>query len=141
MMTWFLAGLLSAVLIVRFYVRHAPHEAADFHLQTSSKTEAGDYCSDGGFEAVRQPDEPMAEAFARLVRIVEENARTIYLDGSVEDGHISFVTRSHFWGFPDTTNIWVLGDHLHIQGHLRFGKSDLGVNQRRILNWLAIARL
>ncbi|MBI1494135.1 DUF1499 domain-containing protein [Halocynthiibacter styelae] len=141
MMTWFLAGLLTAVLIVRFYVRHVPHEAVDFHLQSYPKTEVGDYRTDGGFEAVRQPDEPMAEAMARLVRIIEENARTTHLGGSLDAGHISFVTRTHFWGFPDTTNIWVSGDHLHIHGHLRFGKSDLGVNQRRILNWLTLARL
>lgn len=141
MMTWFLAGLLTAVLIVRFYVRHAPHEAADFHVISSSYSEVGDYRSDGGFEAVRKPDEPLREAMARLVRIIEENARTIHLDGSLDAGHISFVTRTHFWGFPDTTNIWIDGDHLHIRGHLRFGKSDLGVNQRRILNWLAMARL
>jgi len=146
MMVWLLAGILTAVLIVRFYVRHSPHEAAMYHVADSRYSVAGNYPSKGGFEAIRDLAEPGNVALDRLIRVIEETSRTVVLDGALEDGHISFVTRSPFWGFPDTTNIWLNhheggADQLFIQGHQRFGRSDLGVNQRRILHWLAVARL
>ena len=141
MMTWLLAGVLSAVLIVRFYVRHAPHAAGEYHSRDSAYHQAGNYKEDGGFEAVRLLSEPGREALDRIMRVIDETTRTQLLDGGLEEGHVSYITRSPFWGFPDTTNIWIEGDRLHMRGHLRFGRSDLGVNQRRVSHWLALAGL
>ena len=48
------------------------------------------------------------------------------------------------WGFPDYTTVSILpagtfdnaGPLLMIDGRLRFGRSDLGVNKARIERWL-----
>ena len=56
--------------------------------------------------------------------------------GSIQEGLITFHTRSLFWGFPDHTTAGVQGDLLVIYGRLRFGSSDMGVNKARIESWL-----
>lgn len=60
--------------------------------------------------------------------------------GSVEDGHMTYVSRSAFMGFPDYTSIKVLpageGATFAAFARARFGNSDLGVNRRRLERWL-----
>ena len=40
-------------------------------------------------------------------------------------------------GFPDYTTVQLKDDRLMIWARLRFGRSDLGVNRRRVDRWLA----
>lgn len=62
--------------------------------------------------------------------------RTRLLAGSAVEGHMTFVTRSAIWGFPDYTSIRVLatpeGATLAALARSRFGHSDLGVNAARL---------
>lgn len=94
--------------------------------------------SEGGFVAVRQTDE---QGFVRLVETIFASPRTEQLAGKVEDGHVSFVTRTPIMGFPDVTNVLRTEDGIAVRGHLVVGRSDLGVNRRRIEGWLRQAGL
>ncbi|MEP3845021.1 MAG: DUF1499 domain-containing protein [Paracoccaceae bacterium] len=66
--------------------------------------------------------------------------RTEPLAGTVQDGHITYVTRSKFWGFPDYTTVQLVDDQLRIFARLRFGRSDLDVNRARIDRVLSILK-
>lgn len=117
------------------YIRVAPMDAEEFH-RTYPGNAVGDWPMAGGFEAVRAVEGDPQAALARLDAIIRATPRTKPLAGSVAEGHVSYVTRSAVWGFPDTTNVWLEGELLHIRGHLRFGGSDMGVNRARIEGWL-----
>lgn len=117
------------------YVRVAPMDPEEFH-RTYPGHGTGDWPTAGGFEAVRAVAGGPQEVLARLDAIILATPRTHHLAGSVAEGHVSYVTRSPLWGFPDTTNVWLEGDLLHIRGHLRFGGSDMGANRARIEGWL-----
>ena len=73
---------------------------------------------------------------AALDSIIRDTPRTQVLAGSVDEGMITYVTRSRVFGFPDYTTVRQEGDMLEVYGRLRFGKSDLGVNAARIDGWL-----
>jgi uncharacterized protein (DUF1499 family) len=67
--------------------------------------------------------------------------RTILLAGSPSKARMSFVTRTALWGFPDVTTIGVRetseGTEVAIFARLRFGESDMGVNEKRVTAWRA----
>lgn len=114
------------------YVRLAPTDISLWHIAPQEKA-LGDYPARGGFTAVRQGD---AKILAKLDTIARSTPRTKKIAGSVEEGRITYVTRSRIWGFPDYTTVSLSGDHLTISARLRFGGSDLGVNAARVKGWL-----
>nr|WP_275982246.1 DUF1499 domain-containing protein [Frigidibacter sp. ROC022] len=101
-----------------------------------SRTEADDLSPRNSFAAVLTPADPGAE-MARLDARIRATPRTRVLAGSPAEGRVSYVTRSLLWGFPDITDLWLEGAALHLRGHAVYGRSDLGVNRRRIETWLA----
>ncbi|MFK7937762.1 MAG: DUF1499 domain-containing protein [Roseovarius sp.] len=80
------------------------------------------------------------DTLARLDAIIRATPRTVVLAGSVEDGMITYVTRSAAFGFPDYTTVQQDGPQMTIYGRLRIGYADLGVNAKRIDGWLALLR-
>lgn len=74
---------------------------------------------------------------AALHRIILETPRTEVLDGSLEDGKVTYITRSRIMGFPDYTTVKFETDHLELWARARFGYSDVGVNKARVEDWLA----
>ena len=70
-------------------------------------------------------------------RIILATPRTEVLEGSVEAGKRTYVTRSQWMGFPDYTTVMQNEDVLELHARLRFGQSDLGVNKARVEDWLA----
>ena len=70
-----------------------------------------------------------------------ELPRTERLEAGIDQ--VLYVTRSGFWGFPDYTSAAVTQvegtDHSRaiVSGRLRFGRSDLGVNRKRLRKVLA----
>ncbi|WP_368373299.1 DUF1499 domain-containing protein [Roseovarius sp. THAF27] len=91
---------------------------------------------DGQGRAVRVvPDE--GETLERLDAIIRDTPRTTVLAGSVDEGMITYITRSALWGFPDYTTVARQGGQIVLYGRLRFGKSDMGVNAKRLDGWLA----
>lgn len=126
--------LLLIAVSAPIYIRFAPLKPEAYHAATSAKA-TGDWPMAGGFEAVRAG--ATATTLADLNALILSSPRTRVLAGALDEGHVSYVTRSRLWGFPDITNVWLQGDRLHIRGHLVYGRSDLGVNRARIEGWLA----
>lgn len=67
--------------------------------------------------------------------------RTELIAGSVGDGRLTYITRTKWMGFPDYTTIEQDGDQIKLYARLRFGKSDLGVNGKRLDGLLERARV
>jgi hypothetical protein len=120
------------------FVRLAPSDPAVWHVDlTASGFEAGPgtaFCI--GPRERYTPAGPMEAELARLDRIALATPRTERLAGSVEEGRITWITRSAVLGFPDFTTAQVMpGPGFCIYGRQRFGSFDWGVNAARIGAW------
>lgn len=134
--------LLSAVvigaLLLAGYVRLAPSHTAQWHIALSPRPAVLGAPSDqvialegGAYIDIK------GGSLAALDAIVMATARTQRLSGSLEEGRITWITRSRVWGFPDYTTAEITPDGLTIYARLRFGRSDLGVNAARLRGWAA----
>ena len=79
---------------------------------------------------------------ATFDRVARDTPRVSLLAGSVAEGHVTYVARSALFGFPDYISVRALdadggGSRLAVFSRLRFGYDDLGVNARRLDDWLA----
>jgi hypothetical protein len=119
--------LLVAVIALIALIRLAPSDPMRWHQMPGAIT---DRDLTGG--AMRRAEGDLAT----LDRIIRDTPRTRWLAGSVQEGMVTYVTRSRVMGFPDYTTVRQAGDMVEIYGRLRFGKSDLGVNAARIDRWL-----
>lgn len=126
-MKWIGFALLVLIAAVLAYIRLAPSDVARWH-------DLPDGISDQTLEigAMRRVRGDLA-AFDAIIR---DTPRTTVLAGSVEEGMVTYLTRSRVFGFPDYTTVRQAGERLEIYGRLRFGASDLGVNAARIDAWL-----
>lgn len=135
-MKWILILLVLAGGGLAGYVRLAPSDPARWH------TNPAEGVSGGNSHVARTflPMEP-TEALAAFDRVATAEPRTTRLAGSVEEGRITYVSRSRLWGFPDYTTVGTEpedgGASLVIHGRARFGRSDLGVNAERVNRWLS----
>lgn len=117
--------LLAGALI---YIRVAGHDRDHWH-QMPGTVEQREFKA-GVMRVVG------SDALARLHEIILATPRTEVLAGTVEEGMITYITRSAIIGFPDYTTIRQAELQIEIYGRLRFGRSDLGVNGKRIDRWL-----
>ena len=124
---------LAAVVVVVGFIRLAPVDPFDWNTQpelSEDKEFRG-----GIFRVVNTgPD-----GLRRFDRIAGQAPRTQLLAGSVEDQMVTYVTRTKLFGFPDYTTARQDGELLKVYARLRFGRSDLGVNGRRVAAWRAVA--
>ncbi|MCG7518050.1 DUF1499 domain-containing protein [Ruegeria sp. Ofav3-42] len=126
---WLVVGI---VVPGAAYIRLAPSDPAKWHVAP-----VGDQDRDlegGAFRVV----ETGPDGLSRLDAFARETARTSVLAGSVDEGMITYVTRTKVIGFPDYTTVQQDGDTLRIYARLRFGRSDFGVNRARVDGWLAL---
>ncbi|MEQ9239681.1 DUF1499 domain-containing protein [Roseovarius indicus] len=112
------------------YVRVAPSDPDRWHVMPDNVT---DRDLEGG---VMRVVDAGAGGLSRLHEIITDTPRTTVLAGSVEEGMITYVSRSKVFGFPDYTTVQQSGGKIRLYGRLRFGKSDLGVNAKRVDGWL-----
>ncbi len=131
----FLLFLIVAVAALIAYIRLAPTNVAKWH-KLPDVSGPGDVSSDDGFLSTRRITTTPAEVLAAVEEQALATPRTEKLKGSVDDGMMTFQTRSAVMGFPDHTTVAVRGDLLIMHGRLRFGRKDLGVNRARIVEWL-----
>lgn len=120
-------GLIVALMV---YIRVAPSDAARWHVPLGF--EADETLTGGARRAI--PGD--AETLGRLDGIARATPRTKVLAGSVAGGHITYVTRSAGFGFPDYTTVQLVNGQIRIFARLRFGKADFGVNAARVDDWL-----
>ncbi|WP_333712276.1 DUF1499 domain-containing protein [Yoonia sp.] len=131
-----LIAILTLIVALMLYVRLAPTQVERWHTRPVA-TDPIDRQEEGGFLAARRITAPPAEVLRALEQRALATPRTRLLAGSVDEGLLTFQTRSLLWGFPDHTSVTVADDLLIIHGRLRFGRSDMGVNKARVLGWLA----
>lgn len=128
--------LLALVVVGMGFIRLAPSDPARWHVAPQVE---GDRDLAGGVMRL-VADAP--NALAQFDAIARATPRTTVLAGSVDEGMITYVTRTAVMGFPDYTTVRQDGDSLKIYARLRFGASDLGVNRARVDAWLAdLARI
>ena len=125
-----LGVLIMLAMGAALYVRLAPSDPARWHSMPEMVSN-GDF-RDGAARVVKAGE----NGLARLDRIIRDTPRTQVLAGSVQQGMVTYVTRSRVFGFPDYTTVRQDGEMLEIYARLRFGRSDLGVNADRVDRWL-----
>ncbi len=123
--------VLVAIIVVGMgYIRLAPSDPARWHT-------APDVLQDEDLTHGVKRLVPAGQAgLGQLDAIIRSSPRTQVLAGSVEEGMITYITRTAVMGFPDYTTIQADEGQLKIYGRLRFGRSDLGVNRNRVDAWL-----
>lgn len=140
-MALFLLALCVAIAGAAAYVRLAPSDPLRWNVDPSTAQPWDQSLS--WQEVIAQKSgavlrlRPSDKLLARLDAIALATPHTTRLAGSVEQGRITWITRSPLWGFPDYTTAQDTPDGLYIHARLRFGKSDLGVNAARLRDWLA----
>ncbi len=137
--------ILLFILFGMLYFRNAPHNVETVH-QAPKPGPMGDTYLNGGFIHRRAVSSAEAGPLVqRLDGIIRKTPRTSILAGSIGDGCVTYVTYSFLWGFPDYTTVSLTQDAgsggeteatLTVYGRLRFGKSDLQINKKRIQGWL-----
>ncbi|SER48627.1 Protein of unknown function [Tranquillimonas rosea] len=150
-MNWILAPLALLVVVIAAamaYVRLAPTDAAAWHvdpMEVDPPKEGGWLVRPARGNAAA-PVFPVSTAglLEAIDSIARETPRTERLAGSVQEGRITYVTRSQLWGFPDYITVAAIptegGAAPVIYSRLRFGKSDMGVNRKRAEDWVAQLR-
>jgi len=132
MLFWIIAIALVALLA---YVRFAPVEAAQWH--SAAPGDALGETRGANSLICRAPyEEGLLQSLDEVIR---KTPRTEVVAGSLADGQITYVTRTALVGYPDFTTIGTYGDdprYVEIYARSRFGKSDLGVNAKRVEGWL-----
>lgn len=112
------------------YIRLAPSDPSVWH--TDPQVLSDQDLRDG----VRRRFEGDEALMAQLERIILSTPRTEKLAGSVEEGRVTYITRSKWMGFPDYTTVQLVDGDIELYARLRFGRSDLGVNKARVDAWL-----
>lgn len=136
MLFWIIVIALVALVA---YVRLAPIDTARWHGQAEGekmgKTQAANsYIWRAPVEGDGQ------ETLAQLDRAIMQTPRTEVVAGSLAEGQVTYVTRTKLMGYPDFTTIGVYGAdprYIEVYGRSRFGRSDMGVNAKRVNAWLA----
>lgn len=135
-MKWVLVILVLAVVGIAGFVRLAPSDPARWHTDPAEGV-----AGENSHVAKAFLSTEASEALAAFDRVAVAEPRTTRLAGSVEEGRITYVSRSRLWGFPDYTTVAIEpgdgGVWLLIHARARFGRSDLGVNAGRVNRWLA----
>ena len=130
---------------VMLYIRFTPADPAEWHVDP---------------RAVAKPDTPnhwlirsvggdapapeyalSAPELAQVVdAVVLSQPRTQRIAGSVEAGHMTYVARTPIMGYPDYVSVRVFatatGASLAVFSRARFGRSDLGMNRKRLEEWM-----
>ena len=84
---------------------------------------------------------PVAELAAAFDGVALGDDRVEVLAGAASDGFVTYVQRSAFFAFPDYVSVRFLeaddgASTLAVFSRSRYGKSDLGVNEKRVKKWL-----
>jgi site-specific DNA-cytosine methylase len=129
--------LLLFVLLFMAYVRLAPSDPARWHRGTGVET-PGEEKREGSYVWREAVTGDGTARLAEIDRAAMATPRTSRLAGSVEEGKITYVTRTRLMGFPDYTTVGLYGSDprvLEMFGRKRFGRSDFGVNAARLRAW------
>ncbi len=139
----YLVALLMLLALGLLYVRFAPSDPVLWHgdpLTAEAATRGGWLVRpvDGnaaGDVFVTRP----ATLLAAFDRVATATPRTQRLAGGVNEGRVTYVSRSAWIGFPDYTTVTAVpvpgGVALAVHARQRFGSDDFGMNRARIDRW------
>lgn len=136
--------ILTIFVGLQVYIRLSVADPAEWHADLVAHRPANlvpnpspalTVLENGAFIDLSAPDP--AAVLAKFAAIALAAPRTQVFAGSVAEGHVTFVTRSLLWGFPDFTTAQITPGGLTIWARQRFGRGDLGVNGARLKGWLA----
>lgn len=139
-------GLLAlGVVVLGFaaYVRLAPSDRAVWHVSpvTGAPADCVVQAAEDSARLACVLAAPPAEVLARLYAVAMATPRTQRLAGSVDEGRITWITRTRLWGFPDYTTAEArpdgMGTRLDLYARQRIGSNDWGVNATRLGAWKA----
>ncbi|MGB7316823.1 MAG: DUF1499 domain-containing protein [Planktotalea sp.] len=119
--------IIALVVIAVGYIQLAPSDPGRWHLDVTADQDK-DFA--GGAIRVVEVD------LAAMDAVIRKSGAKV-LSGSVDEGHITYISRTRIAGFPDYVTVQKHGNKLRIFSRLRFGRSDLGVNKRRVEGWLS----
>ena len=137
---------LLAAAGAMLYVRFTPSDPEAWHVdpRAVSKPDTPNSWlvrSVGGDAPAPEFALPAPDLAALVDAVVLAQPRTRRIAGSVEAGHMTYLTRTPLMGFPDYVSIRVFatatGASLAAFSRARFGHSDLGTNRARLDAWLA----
>lgn len=137
---------LFGVAAVMLYIRYTPTDPAAWHVDPRAATRPDTPNSwlirpVGGDAAAPEFALAAPELAALVDAVIAAQPRTHPIAGSVEAGHITYVTRTPIMGYPDYVSVRVFatatGAGLAMFSRSRFGHSDLGMNRRRLDDWMA----
>ncbi|SLN11198.1 hypothetical protein PSA7680_00111 [Pseudoruegeria aquimaris] len=134
--------LVGLVAVAMLYVRLAPTTEDAWHVDPDAAGDPGEAGILIRSDDARAPAGRADRLLARLDAVAMATPRTRRIAGSLGEGRITYETRSLLWGFPDYTTVQLVPQadgtaRLAILARLRFGRSDLGVNGKRVAGWLA----
>ena len=119
--------IIALVILGVGYIQLAPSDPKRWHADVTADADK-DFA--GG--AVRIVDVDLVAMDA----VIRKSGAKV-LSGSIDSGHITYISRSRIMGFPDYITVQKFDGKLRIYSRLRFGQSGFGVNKRRVEGWLA----
>ena len=137
-----IAVAVVAILSLRFW----PLSNADFHVDPftiAPPNSPNFYLSKNEEGIFSVPAHSLVQALEKMVATLPRVTRI----SAGSDGlfHVTYVSRSLVFGFPDLISIKILessptSSKIKLFSRSRFGHSDLGVNRARVQVWLATLR-
>ena len=118
--------LIGLVLAFPAYVRVAPSDPNRWHVAIAAETESN--LAGGAVRIITSGPETLTILNKNMLN----RPRIKVFAGSIEQGRITYITRTKLMGYPDYTTIEQSGENIKLFARLRFGKSDLGVNAARL---------
>lgn len=137
--TLILALLLFA--LIQGVVRLVPLDVAARHkMPEMPEPGTGTWSERDGVHVALDLEASPGELLGRFDALVAKSPRTKQFAGSVNEGLITYVTRSALWGFPDFTTVAARaegsGTRILIHGRMSFPGSDWGTNRARVERWI-----
>jgi uncharacterized protein (DUF1499 family) len=138
----FFVSVFVLACLAALWVRFSPNEPQRWHVDPFGAIGP----PKASYSTVVTFDADPAQVFADFDALARSLPRTRVLSGDVASRHITYVTRSRLWRFPDFTSVAVRTDgdggdgsdttQLAIFARSRFGQGDGGVNRLRVLTLL-----
>lgn len=138
--------LILAAVLVLAYIRFAPSKPAIWALDSVSASSTGkpnEYRLTGDKAPIF--DMPKQDLFALVDGFIRHRKRVNLLAENADTLEATYIQRSMIMGYPDYISIKISSvnanrSRLEVYSRSRFGHSDLGVNKRRIDQWIALIR-
>lgn len=145
--------LAGAIAGLSYSTRNRAVNAADWHVDPTTAVPAGNPnwyrltpdSAPADRAAERDGSAPVfdvdvAALSAAFDAVALADGRVEVIAGSAADGFVTYMQRSAFFGFPDFVSVKFVevpgGSSLSIFSRARDGKSDLGVNKKRVIRWV-----